>query len=191
MPFVADSAVWVWRDHAPRAWRALAAAVLGTLFIAPAAYGAATLLQKALGRRQDATMLRSADGLRLDLLHARPAPFYRELAALVPEPDAVFYVTTPELALPLAARRFIIRHADFTDLSELGRERFRGCTKGPLAALLPRPFERSGRSAAIMRSFVDVSAWRAVDLRSAPHFRLWLATPRCAGIPGASASGVR
>ena len=174
LPWVV-AALWQQRSsRAPRA-RALALA-MAMLFIAlPCAYGAATLLDKALRRGRSDDPLVGATGVRLPLLGtgADARVFFRSVRGVAEGRASVLYVTAPDLALELADLRLIVRHADFTSVAQLGAERFHGCPVGGVIALLPRPFETSGKGELVRRSFVDVKRWRRVSLAGGSELEGW------------------
>lgn len=156
--------------------RARAALLFGGFFALPALYGSATLVDKAFRRAPSERAVIAHTGVRVDLLGAgaRAPRFYEQLRLAVPEPDAVFFWTSPDLALEFADRRMLVVHADFTMASELAGRRYRECPRGGVVLILPEAFETNGKERIIQRSFNQVSAWRLLTLSAAPALRLWL-----------------
>jgi hypothetical protein len=171
---------WVWVLLVRGLWasrgRAFGSgALLAVFFLLPAAYGAATLTDKAFRRAPTETRLAPTHGVRLDLLGAGADAerFYAELRRAFPERETVFYWTSPDLALALADRRLIVDHADFVRAPDLARRSYRKCPRPGVVAVLPAHFADEEKGSIVRRSFSEVRGWRQVPNVWAPAQRVW------------------
>jgi hypothetical protein len=172
---------------APSLRRRVVACAAGALIVVlPCAYGAASLLDKAVRRARTDDPLVGATGLRQPLLgpNANTRVFMRAVRAALEGPETVLFVTSPDLALELVGARLVVRHADFLTVRRLARRRFDACPVGGVLALLPRPFEDNGKGPQLRRNFVDVAEWERVELAGGSEIDAWRG--RCAARAEAS-----
>jgi hypothetical protein len=174
LPFLCERMLLA-RDARTRAGRCLAAIALGILLGLPAAWGAGSLVDKAVLRRGQAEALVGPQAIRLDFLE--PAvdarALYAELETATGDPRSVLLLPHPEEAFAVADRRLLLLQADGLPLQFLRTLTYRGRPTGGMALLLPRALDRDGRRQALQAAFVDLHEWQEVRLESAPAWALW------------------
>jgi hypothetical protein len=152
--------------------RILALLLLVVLFLIPAIYGAATLLEKAWLRYPRLIAHLDQDNIRLDGvgIGGNTKEFYSKLKQFYPGQDPIYYITSPEWGLPLSSSRLLIRQAELLPIEHLTKEKYIRTTKQPIVLILPKALENTDKLEIIKKSFLDIAAWNRTELSEAPNF---------------------
>lgn len=174
LPFLFERIEAASRAHRPaRRWLAIAAFLL--FFTVPAAFGAGSLVDKAVIRRARTVALVGPQGLRLDFLGpgVNARALYAELRARAPDPASVIVVPHPEEAFAVADRRLLVLRADRLPLAFLRTLAYHGRPPGGVVLVLPRALDQDGRRRAAQAAFRDVDRWEELGFDGTPAWVLW------------------
>jgi hypothetical protein len=115
--------------------------------------------------RQNQQSPRGRSGISLATISPRSLNILQSLDETLPAKSAVFYVTSPEIALEVKRQRTIVSHADFQHIAELRDTSYYGKVDN-LVVILSRKIVREGKAQAILESFRDyeITRWEKQEI---------------------------
>lgn len=115
--------------------------------------------------RQNQQWPHGRSGISLGTISPASLEILHSLDDTLPAKSAIFYVTSPEIALEVKRQRAISSHADFESIEELRDRRYYGKVDN-LIVILPRKLVHEGKAQAILESFRDygITTWEKEEL---------------------------